>query len=109
MVSTEGIESARQRYSADCAVLLRFLMCDSVPWCHSSHTLLRGMVFMSVYSWHESYKAAVLETDWSRLHDRVRAALHEIYERTRILSENQAGTQEERQAIDGRLHSKPCQ
>jgi hypothetical protein len=60
---------------------------------------------MSVYSWHESYKAAVLETDWSRLHDRVRAALHEIYERTRILSENQAGTQEERQAIEDAFRS----
>ncbi len=58
---------------------------------------------MNTYAWHESYKAALLETDRARLHDRVHAALHEICERMRVLSEDHGGTVEERQAIDDAL------
>ena len=60
---------------------------------------------MNTYAWHESYKAALLETDWTRLHDRVQAALHEIRERMHVLSENHAGTPEEKQAIEDALSS----
>ena len=29
---------------------------------------------MTEYKWHEVYKAALLETDWSKMEDRIQAA-----------------------------------
>lgn len=49
--------------------------------------------------WRESYMAALLETDWTRMHERLQAAEEEIRERQRVLSEDHGGTAEERQAI----------
>jgi hypothetical protein len=51
------------------------------------------------YSWHESYKAAIFETDWNKMEERLQAAEREIHERQRVLSLDHDGTPEERQAI----------
>jgi hypothetical protein len=50
-------------------------------------------------SWYESYKAAILETDWTALPQRLRSAELDILERQRILSLDHGGTPEERQSI----------
>ena len=57
-----------------------------------------------IYSWHESFMTAVIETDWTRMQSRVQAAESEINERRHLLSENRGGTLEERQAIDEALN-----
>lgn len=56
------------------------------------------------FSWLESYMAAVLETDWKKMRERVHAAEAEIRERQRVLSEDHGGSAEERQAIADALH-----
>jgi hypothetical protein len=56
------------------------------------------------YSWHESYRAALLETDWTRMQERVEVAESEIHKRQRVLSEDHGGTPEERQAIADALN-----
>ena len=53
--------------------------------------------------WFESYKAVILETDWTTMQDRLRSAELEIHERLRVLSPDHGGSPEERQAIDGAL------
>jgi hypothetical protein len=50
-------------------------------------------------SWYETYKAAILETDWTALPPRLRSAELDILERQRILSLDHGGTPEERQSI----------
>lgn len=50
-------------------------------------------------SWYESYKAAILETDWTTMPLRLRSAELDILERQRILSLDHGGTPEERQSI----------
>jgi hypothetical protein len=57
------------------------------------------------YLWYDSYKAAVLETDWTRLLDRIQSAEMKIHERQRILSLDHGGSLEERQAIADALNS----
>lgn len=56
------------------------------------------------YSWQESYIAAVLETDWTKMHERIQAAESAIDERQRILSLDHGGTEEERQAIHNSIN-----
>jgi hypothetical protein len=56
------------------------------------------------YSWHESYKAALVETDWTKMRDRIQIAEAEIRERQRVLSEDHGGTTEERQAIEDAIN-----
>lgn len=51
------------------------------------------------YSWHEAYKTAVLETDWTNMPERIQAAESEIQERQHVLFADQGGTPEERHAI----------
>jgi len=51
------------------------------------------------YSWQESYQAALLETDWTKMHERVKRAEYEIHRRRLELSQDHAGTQEERDAL----------
>jgi hypothetical protein len=51
------------------------------------------------YRWHESYKAALLETDWTKMPERIQSAESEIHKRQRLLSEDHGGTPEERQAL----------
>jgi hypothetical protein len=55
-------------------------------------------------TWYESYKAAILETDWTKLQERLQAAEREIHERQRVLSLDHGGTPEERQAISDALN-----
>ena len=50
-------------------------------------------------SWYETYKAAILETDWTILPQSLRSAELDILERQRILSLDHGGTPEERQSI----------
>jgi hypothetical protein len=55
------------------------------------------------YTWHESYRAAVLETDWTKLPERISSAEAELHERQRMLSLDHGGTPDERQAIAAAL------
>ena len=56
------------------------------------------------YSWQGAYRAAILETDWTKIQERLQAAERAIDERERILSLDHGGTPEERQAIADALH-----
>jgi hypothetical protein len=49
------------------------------------------------YSWHDPYKAALLETNWTRMVELVQAAESEIHNRRLELSKDHHGTQEERE------------
>ena len=51
------------------------------------------------YSWQESYQAALLETDWTKMQERVQAAESEIHQRRLVLSQDHGGTDEERAAL----------
>jgi len=57
------------------------------------------------YVWYESYKAVVLETDWTKMHNRIQSAECKIHDRQRELSEDHGGTSQERQAIAKALNS----
>jgi hypothetical protein len=46
----------------------------------------------TTYGWHQLYEAAVLETDWSQMEERIRAAECAIRERLHGVSQNQGGT-----------------
>ena len=49
-------------------------------------------------TWLESYQAAVVETDWTKMSDRILVAESEVQKRQRELSANHGGL-EERQAV----------
>ena len=51
------------------------------------------------YSWQESYQAALLETDWTKMHERVQTAESEIHKRRLVLAQDYGGTPEEREAL----------
>jgi hypothetical protein len=53
----------------------------------------------ATYTWHEVYKAALLETDWSRMPERIQAAEAALSQRKREFELNHGGTQEEIEAI----------
>jgi hypothetical protein len=55
------------------------------------------------YSWYKSYKAAILETDWTTMPEHLRSAELQIFERQRILSLDHGGSPEERLAIANAL------
>jgi hypothetical protein len=50
-------------------------------------------------AWRELYKIAVLETDWSKMEERIQAAESAIKQRLQEFSSYQGGTPEENQAI----------
>jgi hypothetical protein len=50
-------------------------------------------------AWRELYKIAVLETDWSKMEERIQAAESAIKQRLQEFSLNRGGTPEENQAI----------
>jgi hypothetical protein len=56
------------------------------------------------HAWQESYMAAVLETDWTRILLRIEEAESAIFERKRMLGLDHGGTPEERNAIVGALN-----
>jgi hypothetical protein len=51
------------------------------------------------FVWHESYGAALLETDWTEILQRIQEAESAIAERKHALSLDHGGTPEERHAI----------
>lgn len=57
------------------------------------------------YVWYEAYKAVVLETDWTQMHDRIQSAECKIHDRQRVLSQDHGGTPQERQEIFNALSS----
>lgn len=59
----------------------------------------------ALYKWHEVYKAALLETEWSKMEERIRSAEAAIGGRRRELDQDGGGTAEENEAIAGAIHS----
>jgi hypothetical protein len=51
------------------------------------------------YSWWESYQAALLETDWTKMQERIQTAESEIDKRRLMLVQDHGGTSEEREAL----------
>ena len=56
------------------------------------------------YSWQESYQAALLETDWTKMVELVQAAESEIHKRRLQLSKDHNATREEREAVVNALN-----
>ena len=54
--------------------------------------------------WEESYKAAVLETDWSKIEERLHAADSAISARLHEFSLDHGGTPEENERIQDAFH-----
>ena len=59
----------------------------------------------ATFKWYETYKAAVLESDWTKMGERIRAAESAIAERQHEFSLDHDGTPEERPAISDALKS----
>jgi hypothetical protein len=53
----------------------------------------------------DAYQAALLETDWTKMPERVETAELVIHERQRVLSLDHGGTPEERRAIADAINS----
>ena len=54
---------------------------------------------MNQYDWFESYQAAVLETEWTKMEERVQTAESAIHKRRLVLSQDHGGTEQERRAL----------
>ena len=54
---------------------------------------------MTEYKWHEAYKAALLESDWSKIEERIQSAEAALHERKREFDLDHGGTPEENRAI----------
>jgi hypothetical protein len=72
-------------------------------FCYRENLRLDGITM--TYVWYESYKAVALETDWTKMHERIQSAESKICDRTRVLSLDHGGTPEERQAIANALNA----
>ena len=59
---------------------------------------------MIEYKWHEVHKAALLETDWKKMEERINAAETALHARKHEFSMDHGGTPEENQAIEDALH-----
>jgi len=59
---------------------------------------------MTEYKWHEVYKAALLETDWTKMQEHIRAAETPLHDRRLQFALDHGGTPEENQAIEDALH-----
>lgn len=57
------------------------------------------------YKWYEAYKVAVLETDWTKMDDRIDVAKSSIKLRLNELSMDHGGTLEERQSLADALNA----
>ena len=55
------------------------------------------------YGWQELYAIALLETDWSKMEEKIQAADNGIRARLHEFSMNHGGTPEENQAIEDAL------
>jgi hypothetical protein len=49
--------------------------------------------------WHQSYQEALLETDWTKMEERLRTAESDIHQRRLVLSQDHGGVEEERAAL----------
>jgi hypothetical protein len=58
---------------------------------------------MTGYKWHEVYKNALLETDWSKIEERINAAEAALYARKNEFDLDHGGDPEENQAIESAL------
>ena len=56
------------------------------------------------YGWQEPYATALLETDWSKIKEKIQVAENGIRARLHEFSLNHGGTPEENQAIEDALH-----
>jgi hypothetical protein len=56
------------------------------------------------YGWQGLYATALLETDWSKIDDKIQVAENGIKVRLDEFSMNHGGTPEENQAIEDALH-----
>jgi hypothetical protein len=56
------------------------------------------------YSWHPLYLAAALESDWSKMPERIRAVESAIKDRLHEFALDHGGTPEENQAIIDVMH-----
>ena len=56
------------------------------------------------YGWQEFYATALLETDWSKIEEKIQVAENGIGTRLHEFSLNHGGTPEENQAIVDALH-----
>jgi len=63
-----------------------------------------GRSVMTEYKWHEVYKAALLETDWSKIEERITAAEAALHARKNKFDLNHGGTAEENRAIADALN-----
>jgi hypothetical protein len=59
---------------------------------------------ISTCKWQASYQAAVLETDWTKMQERLQKAVSEIHNRRLALSQDHSGTAEEREALDDAMN-----
>jgi hypothetical protein len=55
--------------------------------------------------WYESFRAALLETDWTRIYALIVAAELEIHKRQRLLAQDQSETSTERYALANATNS----
>src|SRR5258708_36818915 len=51
------------------------------------------------HSWRDSYRAGLLETDWTKIQERIQTAESEIHNRRLMLVQDDGGTSEERGAL----------
>jgi hypothetical protein len=51
------------------------------------------------HSWQDSYRAVLLETDWTKIQERIQTAESEIHNRRLMLVQDHGGTSEEREAL----------
>jgi len=56
------------------------------------------------YGWQELYATALLETDWTKIDEKIEGAENEIRARLHEFSMNHGGTPEENRAIVDALH-----
>ncbi len=58
---------------------------------------------IAIYKWFEFYKAALLETDWSKMPERIQTAEAALRQRKHEFDVDHGGSPEENQAIDDAL------
>jgi hypothetical protein len=63
----------------------------------------RRFIMPATYKWQEVYKAALLETDWSKIEERIRTAEASLHQRKGEFAGNHGGTPEENRAIEDAL------
>lgn len=59
----------------------------------------------TTYTWYEVYRAALLETDWTRMEERIRAAESALKDRKNQMASDHGGSPEENQALADAMRS----